>query len=75
MMRVVSVLFALGVLWRISVASRRHCPDLTVESCECAAERSGALNRRSARVTVACDDADLTDTLEPRALLTTTTSL
>lgn len=75
MMKVVSVVFALAALWRMSVASRRHCPDLTVESCECAAERSGALNRRSARVTVACDDADLTDTLEPRALLTTTTSL
>lgn len=74
-MKVVRVLFALAALWRMSAASRRHCPDLTVESCECAAERSGALNRRSARVTVACDDADLTDTLEPRALLTTTTSL
>ncbi|XP_058241991.1 adhesion G protein-coupled receptor A3 isoform X2 [Hemibagrus wyckioides] len=74
-MKVVSVFFALAALWRLSVASRRHCPDLTVESCECAAERSGALNRRSARVTVTCDDADLTDTLEPRALLTTTTSL
>lgn len=75
MMKVVSVVFALVALWRISLASRRHCPDLTVESCECAAERSGTLNRRSARVTVACDDADLTDTLEPRALLSTTTSL
>ncbi|KAF7710292.1 adhesion G protein-coupled receptor A3 isoform X2 [Silurus meridionalis] len=74
-MKAVSVVFALVALWRMSVASRRHCPDLTVESCECAAERSGALNRRSARVTVACDDADLTDTLEPRALLSTTTSL
>ncbi|TSK22636.1 Adhesion G protein-coupled receptor A3 [Bagarius yarrelli] len=74
-MRVVSVFFALAALWKLSVASRRHCPDLTVESCECGAERSGALNRRSARVTVACNDADLTDTLEPRALLTTTTTL
>ncbi|XP_027030716.1 adhesion G protein-coupled receptor A3 isoform X1 [Tachysurus fulvidraco] len=74
-MKVVSVLFALAAFWRLSMTSRRHCPDLTVESCECAAERSGALNRRSARVTVTCDEADLTDTLEPRALLTTTTSL
>lgn len=69
------MVFTLVALWRISVASRRHCPDLTVESCECAAERSRALNRRSARVTVTCDDADLTDTLEPHTLLSTTASL
>ncbi|KAF4090520.1 hypothetical protein AMELA_G00052860, partial [Ameiurus melas] len=74
-MKVLSVVVALVALWRISVASRRHCPDLTVESCECAAERSRALNRRSARVTVTCDDADLTDTLEPHTLLSTTASL
>ncbi|XP_016112693.1 G-protein coupled receptor 124-like [Sinocyclocheilus grahami] len=55
--------------------SSRGCPELMIDSCHCAAERSKEFNRQSVLVKVVCDDADLTETMQPGSLPNTTVSL
>ncbi|XP_054594201.2 adhesion G protein-coupled receptor A2-like [Nothobranchius furzeri] len=61
------------VLLLESARSYRTCPDLIVESCRCAAERSAPRSRQ--RVRVVCVDVELTDTLPPSFLPNRTVSL
>lgn len=53
----------------------RYCPELMIDSCHCTSERSKEFNRQSVRVKVVCDDADLTETMQPGSLPNTTVSL
>ncbi|XP_026133545.1 adhesion G protein-coupled receptor A3-like [Carassius auratus] len=70
-MKVLLVLCAaLACAW-----SGRDCPELMIDSCRCASERSKEFNRRSVRVKVVCDDADLTETMPPGSVPNTTVSL
>ncbi|KAL7877975.1 hypothetical protein SRHO_G00046180 [Serrasalmus rhombeus] len=73
-MEVLTALLLVAGLWRSGVSSR-NCPDLIVDSCHCAAERSKELSRHTVRVKVVCEDADLLDTLEPALLPNTTVAL
>ncbi|CAL8299496.1 unnamed protein product [Merluccius merluccius] len=61
-------------LWR-SCRSNRSCPDLIVDSCHCAAERSKQLSRQTVRIRVVCDDVELMDTLQPSLLPNETVAL
>ncbi|XP_051508291.1 adhesion G protein-coupled receptor A3-like [Myxocyprinus asiaticus] len=74
MMKVILLCAALLGCWR-SALSSRSCPDLMIDSCHCTSERSKAFNRQSVRVKVVCDDADLTETMQPSSLPNTTVSL
>ncbi|KAL6486992.1 hypothetical protein MHYP_G00036180 [Metynnis hypsauchen] len=73
-MEALTALLLVAGLWRSGVSSR-NCPDLIVDSCHCAAERSKELSRHTVRVKVVCEDADLLDTLEPALLPNTTVTL
>lgn len=64
----------LAGLWG-GARSGRSCPDLIVDTCHCATERSKEPSRHAARVKVLCEDADLQDTLEPALLPNTTLTL
>ncbi|AWP14383.1 putative G-protein coupled receptor 123 [Scophthalmus maximus] len=68
-----ALVLALG-LWESGLGSG-SCPDLTVDSCHCSAERSKELSRQHVRVKVACEDVELTDPLQPRFVPNTTVSL
>lgn len=69
-----NVLLALCVALAVARGSR-HCPERMIDSCHCTAERSKQFNRQSVRVKVVCDDADLTETMQPSSLPNTTVSL
>lgn len=61
-------LCVMALVWDLAAGSRT-CPDLIVESCHCAVERSKELSRQQPqRVKVVCDDAELMDTLHPSFL-------
>ncbi|XP_058651650.1 adhesion G protein-coupled receptor A3 isoform X2 [Onychostoma macrolepis] len=68
------VLLALCAAFAVARGSR-YCPELMIDSCHCTAERSKEFNRQSVRVKVVCDDADLTETMQPSSLPNTTVSL
>ncbi|XP_043111185.1 adhesion G protein-coupled receptor A2-like [Puntigrus tetrazona] len=53
----------------------RYCPELMIDSCHCTAERSKEFSRQSVRVKAVCDDADLTETMQPSSLPNKTVSL
>ncbi|XP_061491582.1 adhesion G protein-coupled receptor A1 isoform X6 [Rhineura floridana] len=58
----------------LSVANR-NCPDLVVDSCLCAAERSKGPGRQTVRIKVVCSGGELVETLQPSLLPNRTVSL
>ncbi|XP_035387320.1 adhesion G protein-coupled receptor A3 [Electrophorus electricus] len=73
-MKLFTMIFVVTGLWRSSLTNR-NCPELFFDSCHCASERSKELSLQKIRVKVACDDADLMDTLQATFLPNTTVSL
>ncbi|XP_016420893.1 adhesion G protein-coupled receptor A2-like [Sinocyclocheilus rhinocerous] len=69
-----NVLLALCVALAVARGSR-YCPELMIDSCHCTAERSKQFSRQSVRVKAVCDDADLTETMQPSSIPNTTVSL
>ncbi|XP_016342789.1 adhesion G protein-coupled receptor A3-like [Sinocyclocheilus anshuiensis] len=69
-----NVLLALCVALAAARGSR-DCPELMIDSCHCTAERSKQFSRQSVRVKAVCDDADLTETMQPSSIPNTTVSL
>ncbi|KAF4791381.1 adhesion G protein-coupled receptor A2-like [Turdus rufiventris] len=53
----------------------RNCPDLIVDRCLCAAERSKGPGRPALRIKVVCTGGDLVETLQPAVLPNRTVSL
>uniref|UniRef100_A0A4W3JUC1 Adhesion G protein-coupled receptor A1 n=1 Tax=Callorhinchus milii TaxID=7868 RepID=A0A4W3JUC1_CALMI len=53
-----------------SLSGSRSCPDLIIESCHCASERSKGPSRQTLRIKVVCSNGELLETLQPSLLPT-----
>ncbi|XP_038630054.1 adhesion G protein-coupled receptor A3-like isoform X2 [Scyliorhinus canicula] len=58
-----------------NTAGNRNCPDLIIDSCSCASERSKGPSRQIIRIKVACSHGELLETLQSSLLPNQTVTL